>query len=109
LPFRTSLQATYAANYSWAKTTDRTARTEKARAAALANLEKTVDPDGLMSAGDRKKAAENLRKARLQAAAQRSADKRRGRKRSEADRAAMRAGIARKKAAEKAAQREAAP
>lgn|GEM_PF-3805447 len=88
-----NLTARAAAHESWAKTPDRTARTEAARAAALAKLETEVDPDGLMSPLDRRKAAENLRKARLLRAAQKSADDRAFRR--EADRAARRAAAKR--------------
>lgn len=82
------LQARAAAHESWAQTPDRAARTEAARAAALLKLEAEVDPDGVMSPSDRRKAAENLRKARLLRAAQKSADDRAFRR--EAKRAARR-------------------
>jgi hypothetical protein len=81
MPFRTRTQAQAAAHESWAKTPDRTARTAAAREAILQKLEQQVDPDGVMSPGDRRKAAENARKAQLLWAAQKSADVRAARKR----------------------------
>jgi hypothetical protein len=81
LSFRTRIQAQAAAHTSWAKTPDRTARTAAAREAILQKLEQQVDPDGVMSPGDRRKAAENARKAQLLWAAQKSADVRAARKR----------------------------
>jgi hypothetical protein len=90
MSFRTSSQAKAAAHLSWSKTFDRTARTEKAREAMLANLEKVVDPDGRMSPRDRRKAAMNAHKARLLNASQKAADQR----------------IARREAREKAEQQQ---
>jgi hypothetical protein len=87
MAFRTSTQARAAAHGSWAKTPDRSKRTEPARAARLANLERQVDPDGLMTPGDRRKAAENLRMQRLLEASQKGVD-RRAAKRAEAKRKA---------------------
>ena len=78
MSFRTRAQA--AAHDSWAKTPDRTARTEPARQAILDRLEQEVDPDDVVSPGDRRKAAENARKAQLLWASQRSADARAARK-----------------------------
>jgi hypothetical protein len=65
---------------SWAATPDRAARTLRAREAYLLKLETEVDPDGVMSDADRRKAAENKRRANLLWAAQKSADRRRDRK-----------------------------
>lgn len=81
MSFRTRTQAQAAAHTSWSKTLDRTARTVAAREAILQKLEQQVDPDGVMSPGDRRKAAENARKAQLLWAAQKSADVRAARKR----------------------------
>jgi hypothetical protein len=64
MPF-TSSQASGAAHESWAKTLNRTQRTHAAREAALAALEREVDPDNIMSPADRRKAAHNRRTARL--------------------------------------------
>ncbi|MDH6245168.1 hypothetical protein [Mycobacterium sp. OTB74] len=68
MPFTTSLQARAAVHESWARTPDRAARTAKARAAVLANLEREVDPDHRMSPQDRARAVENRRQARQLAA-----------------------------------------
>jgi hypothetical protein len=65
VPFRTKTQAAAAAHESWAATPDRSARTLAAREAYLAKLEAQVDPDGVMSDADRRKAAANKRKANL--------------------------------------------
>lgn len=51
------------AQQSWGETTDRTARTEKARAAADARFERQADPDGVLPAEERKKRAKALRAA----------------------------------------------
>lgn len=76
MPFRTSTQARAAAHASWAKTADRAARTAKAREAALAKFEREVDPDNKMSARDRRKAAVNAQKARMNAMSQKGVDAR---------------------------------
>jgi hypothetical protein len=65
--FGSSTQARAASHLSWAKTTDRAARTLPGREAALANLEAELDPDGLMSPKDRRKAAINAQKAHMNA------------------------------------------
>jgi hypothetical protein len=87
LAFRTSTQARAAAHGSWAKTPDRAERTRPGREAARAKRELEVDPDGLMTPGDRRKAAENLRKQRLLEASQKGVDRRQA-KRAEAKRKA---------------------
>lgn len=58
-----SLYARAAAHQSWANTPDRTARTEKARAAAMAKFERQVDPDGVLPVQERRQRAESARKA----------------------------------------------
>lgn len=52
-----------AAHSSWAKTPDRTARTEKARAAAMARFERQVDPGGVLPPAERRKRADSAKKA----------------------------------------------
>lgn len=74
MPFRTRVQAQAAAHDSWARTINRSARTQPARDAMLVKLEREVDPDGLMSEADRRKAAINKRTADLLWAAQKAAD-----------------------------------
>lgn len=51
------------AHESWARTTDRTARTAKARLAADARFEREADPDGILEPRERALRAEHLRKA----------------------------------------------
>ncbi|MFN2636816.1 MAG: hypothetical protein ABR585_07315 [Gemmatimonadaceae bacterium] len=68
---------------SWARTIDRTGRTEAARSKSPSSLEyhrATVDPNGEMSVADREKAAENAHRAHMLRMAKASADARRIRK-----------------------------
>ncbi len=60
-----SLRAQGAVHTSWANTTDRTARTAPATAAAMARFEKLVDPDGILPAEERARRAESARKAHM--------------------------------------------
>ncbi|MBB1032562.1 hypothetical protein G6027_17110 [Dietzia sp. SLG310A2-38A2] len=73
------MRAQIAAHESWATTTDRAARTAKARQAALDRFEKQVDPEGVLSPAERAKRAENARKAYFQRLALKSAQARRRR------------------------------
>lgn len=73
------MRAQIAAHESWANTTDRAARTAKARKAALDRFEKQVDPEGVLSPIERAKRAENARKAYFQRLALKSAQARRRR------------------------------
>lgn len=64
-----SLTGRIGAAVSWANETDRTRRTDAARAAADARFEKQADPDGVMSPASRRAKAEQLRRefyARIQ-------------------------------------------
>lgn len=82
-PEERSLRARLAVHTSWAKTTDRAARTKPATDASPVHLtywEKRVDPDGVMDEATRAKAAENARKAHYQRMAYRSARARAARK-----------------------------
>lgn len=72
-----SLRHQIAANESWAKTTDRSARTRAAREGLEARFEREVDPDGVMSPADRSKAVANARRAYYQRLALKSAAARR--------------------------------
>jgi hypothetical protein len=76
MPFRSSAQARAAAHSSWAKTPDRAARTAAGREAAVARFEREVDPDGRMTAGDRRKAAVNAQRAHIYAMSQKGVDAR---------------------------------
>jgi hypothetical protein len=75
-PF-TRLGARAAVYQSWANTPDRAARTAPAREAYLAKLEAQVDPDGVMTPRDRRKAARAQQMAHLMRASQKAADARR--------------------------------
>lgn len=79
-----SLVASIAAHESWAKCDDRSARTAKARKAALDRFEKEVDPEGVLTPAERARRAEHARKAYFQRLALKSAQARR--KRAEAAR-----------------------
>lgn len=57
------LRAEMASHASWANTTDRKARTAKARQANLSRFEKQVDPDGTMDPAERALRATSARKA----------------------------------------------
>lgn len=73
------LKAQIAAHESWARTDDRTARTEPARRAFLKSFENDVDPDGVLHPAERARRAEHARKAHFRRLALRSAAARRAR------------------------------
>lgn len=58
-----SLLARLASHSSWAKTEDRSARTEAARQAFRDRFEQQVDPEGTLDPDERARRAENARKA----------------------------------------------
>ncbi len=72
-PSLSSLAAKIAAHASWKNTEDRTARTAKARAAALAKFENEVDPDGVLPPEERRRRAEHARREHLARISLRSA------------------------------------
>jgi hypothetical protein len=72
-----ALIARIAAHTSWANTTDPSARTANARAAALERFERQVDPDGTLPPAERARRAEAARKAHFLGMARKSADSRR--------------------------------
>lgn len=79
-PQERSLRARLAVHASWARTTDRAARTRPATDASPVRLsywERRVDPNNEMDEATRAKAAENARKAHYQRMAYRSARARR--------------------------------
>lgn len=76
-PAERKLAASIAAHESWAKTTDRSKRTAKARAALMAKFEIQADPEGKLLPAERAKRAEHLRKAHFQRLALASAKSRR--------------------------------
>jgi len=76
---RRSLIARAAAHESWARTSDRGARTEAARQRFLDRFEREVDPDGVLDPRERATRADHARKAYFTRLALRSADARRKR------------------------------
>jgi len=76
-PVERSLHATANAHTSWANTADRTARTANARRAFIEHFERQVDPDRILSPGERALRAEHLRKAHYARLALKSAQARR--------------------------------
>lgn len=64
-PEARSLAGRAAVHASWANTSDRAARTQPARDAALARFERQVDPDGRLPEHERRQRAEHARKAFL--------------------------------------------
>ena len=57
------LASQIAAHESWAKTSNRSARTAPARAAMMERFEREVDPDGSLAPAERVQRAEHKRKA----------------------------------------------
>lgn len=78
-PAEVTALAQIAAHESWARTTDRSARTANARKAMLDKFEKQVDPDGTLTPAERAKRAEHARKAHFKRLALKSAQARRRR------------------------------
>ena len=72
-----SLRSSIAANARWAKVRDRRAATQAARDAQWRRLEDEVDPDRLLSPGERSKRVQNLFRANQQRLALRSVRARR--------------------------------
>jgi hypothetical protein len=62
-PEQRSMRSRMAAHVSWANTADPTARTAKARQAAMDRFERQVDPTGELPAKERARRAEHARKA----------------------------------------------
>lgn len=52
-----------AAEISWSRTTDRSARTRPAREKFLQRFEQEVDPDGTLPADERRRRAEHAKRA----------------------------------------------
>ena len=68
-----------AAEVSWARTSDRSARTRPARDAFLKRFEKEVDPDGALPPEERRERAEHAKRAYMLKLAKRSAAARKAR------------------------------
>ena len=64
-PAERSMQRRLAVHSSWAKTENRTGRTEPARKAAFARFEKLVDPDRVLAPDERAKRANNALQAHM--------------------------------------------
>lgn len=62
-PAERSLRGRMAVHRSWANTSNRTARTAPGRQAFEARFEREVDPDGLLPLGERRRRAEDARRA----------------------------------------------
>ena len=75
-----SLIAGIAADESWAKTEDRSARTAPARTAALKRFEDQVDPDHRLDPTERARRAQHAQRAHMRRIALRSVQARRARK-----------------------------
>lgn len=71
-PVQRSMRARVAAHVSWSRTTDRAARTEPARRAALDRFERQVDPEGILDDETRQKRALAAKRAYFQQLAYRS-------------------------------------
>ena len=78
-PSERTLRSQIAAHESWAKTTDRAARTANARKAMLDKFEQMVDPEGELPPAERARRAEHARKAHFKRLALKSAQARRRR------------------------------
>lgn len=76
-PSERALQARVAAHTSWANTDDRAARTANGRQAFRDRFETEVDPEGVLSAAERARRADNARKAHFTRLALKSAQSRR--------------------------------
>lgn len=72
-----SMRSRVGAYVSWANTADRPARTAAARDGFLAQFEREVDPDGVLSIADRLQRAEAAKKGYMTALAPKSAQARR--------------------------------
>jgi hypothetical protein len=58
-----NINARIAAEISWARTSDRSARTRPAREAFLKRFEREVDPDGKLPPEERRRRAEHAKRA----------------------------------------------
>lgn len=76
-PADRKLSAQQAANSRWSKVPDRLAETAPGRRAAFERFEREVDPDGTLSPAERRKRAENARRAHMQRLALKSLQVRR--------------------------------
>ena len=68
-----SMRASIAALVSWANTPDPAARAAKGAEGLLARFEREADPDGVLAPAERRRRAEQLRRAHMKRLAYRSA------------------------------------
>jgi hypothetical protein len=95
-PAERSTRASLASHASWAKTENRTARTQPGREAILEKYFDQVDPECKLTPEERRKRAANAHKAELQRLALKSA---KARRQAQEDRAQERADLAEAKLA----------
>jgi hypothetical protein len=76
-PYQRTQRARIAAHASWARTSDRAARTRPASQAFLSRFERQVDPDNILPAEVRTQMAQHARTAYMLQLARRSAEARR--------------------------------
>jgi hypothetical protein len=76
-PSERSLRARLAVHASWARTSDRSARTAPARRAALQRFERQVDPEGVLPPVERARRAEQAMRSHMSRMALRSVQARR--------------------------------
>lgn len=65
-PEQRSLRARIAANTRWSRDRDRKTNAERGQNGLLARFEREVDPDGTLPPAERRKLAENARRAHMQ-------------------------------------------
>lgn len=68
-----------AAEVSWSRTADRSARTQRAREAFLSRFEREVDPNGELPPDERRRRAEHAKRAYMLRLAKRAVAARRAR------------------------------
>ena len=73
-----NINARIAAEISWARTSDRSARTRPAREAFLKSFERKVDPDGKLPPEERRRRAEHALRAHMLRLRKRSAPRKTG-------------------------------
>ena len=74
-----NINARIAAEISWARTSDRSARTRPAREAFLKRFEREVDPDGMLPLDERRLRAEHALRAHMLRLRQRAVSVRKNR------------------------------
>lgn len=73
----TNIDKRIAAEISWSRTHDRSARTKAGRDAFLMRFEREVDPEGQLSADERRQRAEHAKRAYMLSLAKRATQARR--------------------------------